>query len=478
MTEAAVSRKSLFRSFLTLSFGNVTAQLLLLVAFAVLGRALGPEGFGWWSFSYAIMLYLFRLDEFGLEVMGVRAIARGQTPAVIHISTVLTTRLFLAIILFSCASLASATGIIPAPARLLVIILSLAVFPLALSLEWAYEAIQRFEFVSLTRVMKAVLFVGLVLAVVHSRTISTSSAIFYVLSLAVPAVYLLFDSLRRFGRIRFQFSWRASIALLKESLPVGVATFLSQFCLFFATLYLGYMATATDIGLFSAAHRLIVFVWAYGIAASNRVLLPTLSRLHGDSPKDFDLLVIRATRLFLVLALPIGVLGALTSQSIIVLVYGASYSMASPVFTVLLWVLVIAISRSAAEISYWASDRQRLYVTRILLLVVAHSVAVPIGYALDGIRGVAIGMLCAESLYTGWLVLGSGIVWNRSIVITVGRALAAALITFVGLLLASMSMIPTVIIGLAAYGGLLFATGEISAADREMVRGLFRLRSV
>jgi O-antigen/teichoic acid export membrane protein len=423
------------------------------------------------------MLYLFRLDEFGLEVMGVRAIARGQTPAVTRISTVLTTRLFLALVLFSCALFASTLGLIPAQARLLVIVLSVAVFPLALTLEWAYEAIQRFEFVSLARVMKAVLFVGLVLAALHSSSISMSSAIFYVLSLAVPAVYLLFDSLRRFGPIRLQFDPRASIALLKESLPVGVATFLSQFSLFFATLYLGYMATATEVGLFSAAHRLIVFVWAYGIVASNRVLLPTLSRLHGESPEGFDLLVIRATRLFLVLALPMGVLGTLTSQNIIVLVYGASYATSAPVFKVLLWVLVIAISRSAAEISYWASDRQRLYVTRILLLAVAHCVAVPIGYALDGIRGVAIGMLCAESLFAGWLVLSSRIAWNRSVVVTLGRALLASSITFVLLSLASMSMVPTLILGIVIYGGLLLIAGEMTIADRELIRGLFRLRS-
>jgi O-antigen/teichoic acid export membrane protein len=477
MTVAVASGKSLLRSFLTLSFGNITAQLLLLVAFAALGRTLGPEGFGWWSFSYAVMLYLFRLDEFGMEVMGVRAIARGQTPAASRISSVLTTRLLLAIVLFSCAAFASAVGIIPAQARLLVIVLSLAVFPLALSLEWAYEAIQRFEFVSLARVLKAILFVALVLAVSDPSIISMSCAVFYVLSLVVPAAYLLFDAPRRFGRIRLQFDWHASRALLRESWPVGVATFLSQFSLFFATVYLGYVATATEVGIFSAAHRLIVFVWAYGIVASNRVLLPTLSRLHGESPVDFDLLVTRATRLFLVLALPMGVLGTLTSKSIIVLVYGPSYATASRVFDVLLWVLVIAISRSAAEISYWASDRQRLYVTRILMLGVAHSVAVPIGYMLDGIRGVALGMLCAESLFAGWLVLGSRIAWNRSIVVTLGRTLLASSITFVALSFVPMSIVPTLLFGIAVYGGILLAVGEITAADREVVRGLFKLKS-
>jgi len=477
MMGATFSGKSLVRSFITLSFGNVLAQFILLIAFAALGRALGPDEFGWWSFSYAYMLYLFRLGEFGLEVMGVRAIAGGSSSSVSRISSVLTTRFLLAVLLFFCALLANALGIIPAQARTLFLLLSLAVFPVGLSLEWAYEAIQRFEFVSAARVMKAVLFTALVLTTVRGSESSVSSAMFYVLSLVFPAVFLLIDSGRRFGKLPLGFNWGESKALLKEAFPVGVATFLSQYSLFFATTFLGYVASAADVGFFSAAHRLIVFVWAYGIVASNRVLLPTLSRLHRESHEAFDLFVIRATRLFLIMAFPIGVLGTLTSRDIVELVFGQSFSPASPVFEVLVWVLVIAISRSAAEISYWASDRQRLYVSRILLLGVLHTVGVPVGYYLDGLRGVAIGMLCAESLYSVWLVWGARIAWNRSISVTLARVAVASSITLVGLLVVSMSALPSILVGIVVYVGLLVAAREFTSADCEMVRALFTTKA-
>ena len=476
MKTTASHNPSLIRSFLTLSVGNVGSQLVLLVAVAAIGRALGPEGFGWWSFSYVLVLYMFRLNEFGLEVMGVRAIASGGSTAAERIGSVLSTRLLLAVVLFFCAVLAGIIGIIPTEARVLVLIFALAVFPVAFTLEWVYEAIQRFNFVSIARIMKAIIFVVLVLFAVRDASSARYAAAFYVVSLTVPAIFLVADAARRFGSIRLGFDLQQSVTLLRESFPVGLATFFSQYALFFATTFLGYVATATDVGLFSAAHRLIVFVWAYGIVASNRVILPTLSRLHQESREAFDSFVNKVTRTLLLLALPVGILGTVAAQGVVTLVYGQTFASASTAFRVLLWVLVIAISRSAVEISFWASDRQWLYVRRMLLLVFAHSVAVPIGYFLDGLPGVAIGMLCAEVFYTVRLILGAKIVWSRSILLTLGKVLVVSALTYGVLSVASLAFIPTIAAGAVTYALLLFAVGELSQEDLALFRGLIGLK--
>jgi O-antigen/teichoic acid export membrane protein len=467
---------SLFRSFLTLSFGNVAAQFLMLIAFAAIGRQLGPSDFGWWSFSYVLMLYLFRLNEFGLEVMGVRAIASGRAVPAERISLVLGTRFILAILLFLGAVLACVVGIIPGEARLLVVLFSLAVFPVALTIEWAYEAIQQFQFVSVARITKSILFVGFVLLGMHGASASITTAIIYGASLAVPVVYLLADSRRRFGEIRLDFNWAHSKGLLKESLPVGLATFLSQYALFFATTFLGYVDSAANVGFFAAAQRLIVFVWAYGIVASNRVVLPTLSRLHRDSEEAFNQFVVKATRLFILVALPIGVLGTIASSDLIDLVYGTSFASSSGSFRVLLWVLVIAVSRSPFEISYWASDRQWIYVRRMLLLAAAHTVAVPVGYIMDGIRGVAIGMFVAEAFYTVFLIFRGQIMWPRSILGTVARALLASAVAFVIAAVGALPIVISVVVCGLAYVATLVVAGEFTREDRAMVLGLFNWR--
>jgi O-antigen/teichoic acid export membrane protein len=453
----------------------VIGQVLLLLGMVQLARVVGPAAFGMWSYSQAWFFYLLRAGEFGLEVTGIRAIARDKSGLRQRVAWVLTLRLFMAIVLFGVVALLAVSGVIPSGSSTLVVLFSLGVFPVAVSLEWIYEAVQKTRNAGLARVLKGSLFFLFVILGVRGSGDLMSAALYYVLSLCVPSVVLLVVVKREFGLGSMGISWSKAKELLREAWPIAVATLCSQYSLFFSTIFLGYVASESEVGFFTAAHRLVIFVWAYGIVASNRVLLPTLASYFAEAEDKYVEFLRSATRILAIVALPIGVIGSVVAPGFIGLLYGPQYSSSSGVFQVLVWALVVAVARSGLEIGLIASHRQNLYLRGMALNAALHTVLAPIGYAMNGIVGVGAAMLVAESCYTLYIVFVSRSARILQLVAVLWRIPVAAGLTLGALLVLPMSLLISIPAGVLLYGGTLVLLGELSPADRLILRQLVGL---
>ncbi len=467
--------KRLFRNFLLLFFGNVVGQVLFLLGVIQLARVAGPAAFGIWSYSQAWFFYLLRAGEFGLEVTGIRAIARDGTQLKQRVSWVLTLRLLMATALFGAVAFFAAAGVLPRGSSGLLVLFSLGVFPAAISLEWLYEAVQRTRNVGLARVLKGLVFFLFVVLGVRGSEDLEISAIYYALSLCIPALLLFVVARREFGVGQMGIRWERAKELLREAWPIALATLFSQYSLFFSTIFLGYVAPATELGFFTAAHRLIIFVWAYGIVASNRVILPTLSSFFAEAGDRYVEFLQNVTRVLAIIALPIGVIGSVVARDFINLLYGSQFWSSSAVFQILVWALVIAVTRSGLEIGLIASHRQNQYLRGMAFAAVLHTVLAPIGYSIGGIAGLATAMLVAESCYAIYIVLVSQSVRVASLAILLWRVAVAAAFTFILLFVFPMPLLVSVLAGVVLYGGCLILLGELSAADRVILRQLVGL---
>lgn len=437
-----------------------------------LARVVGPAAFGMWSYSQAWFFYLLRAGEFGLEVTGIRAIARDKSELKQRASWVLTLRLLMATALFGLIVLLVFVGVIPGGSSNLVVLFSLGVFPVAISLEWLYEAVQRTRNVGLARVLKGLLFFLFVALAVKGSEDLEKSAIYYTLSLCIPALLLLIVARREFGFGRLGLSWQKGKELLREAWPIAVATLFSQYSLFFSTIFLGYVASEREVGFFTAAHRLVIFVWAYGIVASNRVILPTLSSYFRESEEKYGEFLRNVTRVLAIVALPIGVIGCVVARDFINLLFGPQYSSSSGVFQILVWALVVAVTRSGLEIGLIASHKQNQYLRGMAFVALLHTVLAPIGYTVHGIAGVAVAMLVAESCYAGYIVFVTRSARVVRLTVTMWRIPAAAVLTLLVLLIVPMPLLLSILAGVMVYGGTLLLLGELSAADRLVLRQL------
>lgn len=467
----------LARNFAILLFGNVLGQLLFLFGIVLLARRIGPEAFGWWSFAQALALYLLRAGEFGLEVTSIRAVAKDESIVLTRVGEVLALRTALAFALVVLTTIAIVVGLVPEKAGWLVAIFSLVLFPVGATVEWVYEAKQQVGAISIARVLKGLLFLFFVFCFIRDRNDVETSAALYVASLTIPSIYLLVLVQRQFRVREFGISKSRAKTLLKEAWPIAVATLFSQYSLFFGTTFLGYRGAGEEVGVYSAAHRLIVFVWAYGITTAHRVLLPSLSQTHDASASEFRSRLLTAVRMSVLVALPIGVLTTLVGPDVVQLLYGEGYATAGGLLRLLVWALVIGIFRSPFDIGLLAASRQKVYLRGVCMLAVSHTILDPVGYLFGGLEGLAMGVVGAEMFYALYLFLQ----YERSLISqtlrSAAKPLGASIVTVAALTLVPFSWEFKVMAGIAAYIACLIALGELTAEDRKVIREFFGVSS-
>jgi O-antigen/teichoic acid export membrane protein len=453
-------------NFALLFSGNVLGQLFILAAMVHLARSLGPATFGLWNVAQALMLYLLRANEMGLEVAGIRAVARNPERLPSLVSTVVGLRIGLAVILFAAMILVVLAGLLPSGSQSLAMILSLAVFPTAVILEWVFEGQQSVVVVSVSRILKGVLFGVSVLLLVKESSQANLAGYCYVGSVALPTVFVALAAVRRHGRLDWLFRWSEGKQLFREALPIGIATLLSQYSLFAGTVILGYLSPSEEVGYYSVGQRLIVFVWAYGIVTSNRVVLPQLSVLFRNSQDEFRSFVKKFLRLLAIVSLPLAIAAIGGGERIITLLFGAQYRPSIDVFKILSLALVIGMVRSILEIGLIASNRQSLFMRGMTMLAALYTILTYVFFEQWGITGVAWAAVAAEGVYCLYLTLVFSYVSPLEVLTTLWKPAAAAAVVISALFASGLQSLLVVLpAGIGIYTGILVLTRGLTRKD-------------
>jgi O-antigen/teichoic acid export membrane protein len=457
--------RRLVRNFSLLFSSNVLGQLFGLLAMVHLARAFGPALFGVWNLALTWVLYFQRAGELGLEVTGIRRIARSE-PFMSIIWAVLNARALLAVSLIAVVWLLQVLDVFPHGSGPIVILLSLTLVPMAFSLEWVFEGHQEVGVVSTARILKGLLFAVLVVGFVADGTDMLASAWYYAASVALPAILVFARASRRFKLASYDVRGDNILGCVRESLPVGFATILVQYSFFAGTIVVSYMLVDRELGLYTAAHRLVVFVWAYGIVTSNRVLLPQLSKLHKDSEESYRGALMLIFRALLLVALPIGIVLFSGGRDLAEMLYGTEFQRSGDVLRILGLALVVAVVRSPLEVGLIASQRQHLYLLTMGWLAVLYTGFSVAGVTMGGIMGAAWASLAAESACLVYVVLRAYRRMRTDLsVVVIPPVLCAALVCVLVVLLGVQSWWQVSLVALPAYLAALGLTGVVKQRD-------------
>lgn len=470
--------KRLFWNFALLFSSNVVGQLFFLIGMIHLARVVGPATFGLWNLAQAWMLYLLRIDEMGLEVIGIRTIARDSSELRPVVWNVIMMRVGVAILLMLLVTLASVLSLLPVEGAGIIVIFALTLFPYAVVLEWVFEAHQSVLVVSIARILKGVVFGGLVLLLVNSDLQLIDSVYYYVASISVSAVFVGIAAWKtyRFGMPTFRLEKMKRLII--EAYPVGLASLMWQYSLFIGTILAGYLAAPESLGYYTAAHRLLVFVWAYGIVTSMRVVLPQMSILYRESKEVFGDFVMRCLRLAVFVSLPLGVCAVAGGREVIHLLYGQMYQQSGAMFEILSLALVIAIIRSTFEVGLIASNRQYLYLGGMLGLGGAYTLLTFVFLKLWGIEGVVWAALVAESGYALYIFTVFSLVGFKEIIATLWKPMIVGGITLALLIITGTKSLLLVIAGgCGIYMILLWSVGWISKSDIKIIGAMISAQS-
>ena len=284
--------------------GDLIYHFVNFLAGILIARSLGTEVYGQFSFIFVYLSFFEILTQFGLNSVLTRRLAQTKEDAPQLLGNALLLRLALIIASLPLALLVIRGMGYPVSVQQGVF---LASFQLFLALRSIYETIFRVNlsmiYPALWNGLRALLNLSLVGAAVYLHPSIFIFILAYLVSgLAAFAGLALFS--RNFIRITFRPDWQLIRCLIKDSVPLLVAGYLTLLYCRIDVLMLSKMKGFAEIGYYSVATRLTEPLDM--IAGSLTIsLLPLLSRAFKEERGDFDEFSSKAFLGLLLVGLPL-----------------------------------------------------------------------------------------------------------------------------------------------------------------------------
>jgi O-antigen/teichoic acid export membrane protein len=393
------------RNTLALGIGQAVTLGVNFAAWVHLSRALGPEGFGVLTLGLAILSYFLLAVTLGLDVVGVREIARAPAGDVGSLRTLVANVLGLRLALALVAT-ALYVGIAfwvagTAPAAVALAVLGLQLVARAVQLDWVYQGIERMWVLALRTAGAAGLLAGLAFALVRDGTDVVVAAVAVGAAPLVANGLLLGAYAGEFGPPRPRAgAWRA---LLVPALPLAASAFVSEVYYNLDKIMLEALRTTAEVGLYGAGYKVYALAVAPA-AALFPAFFPTLARA-GTQAERADAARRFASALLLI-GLPVLAVAPFAAGPVLDLLFGPEYAAGAPALQLLLANAGVVYVAMAYGVPLTAWDRERAY-----FVVVAAGAALNVALNLlligrFGTAGAASATLCTEaSILVGMAVL-------------------------------------------------------------------------
>ena len=414
--------RKLALNFFLLVAGEMTAKLLTFASLTYLARTLGPTNYGFIEFTLAVMVFFTLPADLGLGSYGAREIAHNpaNTSRLLHA----VTGLRMALALCSMALLAVFILLLNKgpEVKYLIALYGVSLLGGPFLLQWFFQAHDQMRWVGVASIIRQAGFAALVFIFCHRQSSLIYVGAIECGSVACVAIYCACVT-RRMG---FGWPWpdlrlRHLAGHLGQAVPIGLAEIAWAFMWYFCTVLLGLVFSGSTLGWFGAAHRVVMalhtFVWLYFFN-----LLPSISRCVGRPAAQLLDLMNGSIRLIAWTGLFGAALLTALAPQVLGILYGQSFRGAAASFSILVWMLPIAMLSGHYRYTLIA---YRLQNRLLRCTVISAVVAVALGFALVPLYG---GMGAAWALLIANAV-NALLVWNAVRVLVTAiplRALLAA----------------------------------------------------
>jgi O-antigen/teichoic acid export membrane protein len=405
-TSVPVEPRRLAVNFVFLSLGEFAAKLLTFASFSHLAKVLGPWHYGLLEFTLAVMVFFTLPVDLGLGAYGAREIARNPRDAERLLHEITSLRLLLAL----CSMVALGIFILVThrsiELRLLLMLYGLSLLGGPFLLQWFFQAHDRMQWVGLASIVRQAGFATLVFLFCHHRTDVVRIGIVECASVAGVSAFCVYVT-----RHKMNIAWvwpemnlRRLLSHLREASPIGLTELAWAFMWYFCTVLLGFIFSDVSLGWFGASHRALMalhtFVWLYFFN-----LLPSISRcLYLPNERLLELMD-RSVRFAAWAGLFAAAVLTVVSPLVLTLMYGPSFRDAAHSFSVLVWMLPVAMLSGHHRYILLAYNEQKrlLYCT-----AAAAGAAVALSFLLVPLysgQGAAWALLTANVIHFGLVYL-------------------------------------------------------------------------
>jgi O-antigen/teichoic acid export membrane protein len=470
------------RNTLALVFSQFLTTPVSIVVNAVLARSLGAADFGIIYFANTSLLVAFLFVEWGGQFSLVGEVARDRSKAGALFGAAAAQRLVLAAVVLLL--IPSASVLLGYDARVQTVLLLCAARMGVGSIGSVCSAVFRgFEKLSwcaraavFGNVLEAVVLVPTLLLGGRLREALVAQLVACCIATAVQIALLL-----RLGIGRPRLEPRAILSLFHGGLGFLLLDLVLRVQPYIDASFLAKLARPDAMGWYSAANR-IVGVLLFPATTLSFAIFPTISRLWAEDRASYAALVRLALRAVAMVGIFAATGTILFAGVAVDILYGNDrFAPAAGNLRILAAYMILVYASIALGISIAACKRQLRYAVAqsfcLLVALVLDPILVPYfeRAAGNGGLGVSTSVTVAElaMVAAGAAILPAGVI-DRSLLGTVGRALAAAAaMAAVGFALRALPLL-AIPLAVGAYGGTLWALGGLDPELLDLLRDLLR----
>lgn len=425
----------IFRNFSALMMGQLVSNIAGLLSTAYLARVLLPEGFGVLGWGIALLGYLGLVVNPGVDRHAVREIARdpdllnSMTGNVIGFR--LSVALFLYLVLAAVIFLFGPEGL----KGTVLLVQAAGLFVTAITIDFSFQAMQRMGAIAWRQIATSLLILaGVFLFVADTGDVPFAAAV-SMLASAIAAIGMLCAFARMQPGFRPRLEFPVVREMLKKSLPVALAAFLTAIFISADIVMLGFLSDDHEVGLYSAASR--IFILAVMPATMiGTAFLPHLAATRDNAEARQSALTLHAKALLL-FGIMVVAGGVACVSPLIALLFGPAFGEAEMIVTLLVCATGLAYFRLCldAPLMAWGQDNWRIRALGIgaVANVLLNLYLIPL-YAGEG---AAIATIISELIVLAVLMANRGwfhllpVLWlqARAIVLTLLSVVAVVSLT-------------------------------------------------
>lgn len=459
------------KNFLSLAVAGIIASLIGFVGIVYLARVLGPGDFGKINFAIAIVAYFMLIANLGLPMLGTREVARDKDRIKDYVGNIVTMRLTLGAIAFFLLLLFVFLINKPAEVKYLIILFGLGLFPFALRLLWLFQGIERMEYMAVSQIIGAILYVPAIFYFIRSPEQLLAVPLIYVICmLFLPALFLAFVFIRHFGIVKPKFEASFWKSLLWQALPMGFSFIMIQLYYNFDTIMLGFIRSNEEVGFYNAAYRVIFLLLPLG-GFYYTAIFPVISNYYKTSLESLQRLLSGTAKLMVTIGLPLAIGGTLVARPLMRLIYGGEYNSGIIAFQILIWAVTITWVSGVYGNSLVACDRQKKYAVRVTIGTVGNIVLNFILIPPYGLVGASIATVFTEGVVLLLMYLES----NKIVRVSLNSYILRPVIACLGMgiflyFCSSWNVLVLILSGAVVYFVILFLIRGITKREITMIR--------
>ncbi|MDO8716341.1 MAG: flippase [Dehalococcoidales bacterium] len=374
--------RKIARNTAILTLAEIVSAIISLFFTMYVARYLGAEGFGTLSFALAFIAIFGVFTDIGLNQLMTREVARDKTLASKYLGNVINLKAILAIVTFGLITLTINLLSYPEQTKIVVYFIAgfLVVNTFSVMYYSIFQAYERMEFITLGRVVNALLLLFGALFAVSQGLSVTAFALVYFLSSTASLLFNIAISLWKFAKPKIDIDFGFWKETLKQAWPFGLAGVFSGIYFWIDSVMLSFMKGNEVVGWYNAAYRL-VFVLTVIPGVYFTSAFPAMSKYYVTSKESLKLIYEKSIKYMIILAVPIAVGTSLLADKAIMLIFDPGYSNSIIALQILVWaVAFVFISSGFARL--FESTNKQLIVTIVagacaILNVVLNLILIP-----------------------------------------------------------------------------------------------------